>query len=195
MSKHRPVGERIRALQEKQQRHADRAATAAAELQRLHGRAQHTQRQREDRRKILVGALMYESIRRGTLTMAVLKAGLNDYLDKDWDRALFDLPARQGPDGQSTAGGGARLAGPAGLTKDKPRNPHDSQKEDTRRKILIGALIFDLIKNGEWEEAALLRQLDGYLGRERDRALFDLPARTQEAQQVGESDASEDRRQ
>ena len=148
---------------------------AAAELTRLRSRAQNTQRQREDRRKILVGALMYESIRRGTLTMAVLKAGLNDYLDRDQDRELFDLAARQGrADGQSMAGGGAQAADPAGLTKNKPRNPHDSQKEDTRRKILIGALIFDLIKNGEWEAAALLRQLDGYLGRERDRALFDL---------------------
>ena len=48
---------------------------------------------------------MYESIRRGTLTMAVLKAGLNDYLDRDQDRELFDLAARQGrADGQSMAG-------------------------------------------------------------------------------------------
>ena len=176
MGKHRPLAERIQALEAKQQRHADRAAIAAAELQRLRGRAQHTQRQREDRRKILVGALMYERIRRGKLTMAVLKAGLNDYLDKDWDRALFDLPARQGPDGQSTAGGGTQSADPAGRTKDKPRNPHDGQKEDTRRKILIGALIFDLIKQGDWNEAALLRQLDGFLSKARDRALFDLPA-------------------
>ena len=177
MGKHRPLEERIQALEAKQQRHADRAALAAAELQRLRGRAQNTQRQREDRRKILVGALMYDSIRRGKLTMAVLKAGLNDYLDKDRDRDLFDLPARQGrADGQSTAGGGTQAADPARRTKDKPRNPHDGQKEDTRRKILIGALIFELIKQGDWNEAALLRQLDGFLSKARDRALFDLPA-------------------
>ena len=49
--------------------------------------------------------------------------------------------------------------------------------EDTRRKILIGALFLDKIERGEWSRDKLIPLLDAYLTREDDRALFDLPPR------------------
>lgn len=47
------------------------------------------------------------------------------------------------------------------------------RKRDTRRKILIGAYYFDKAKREESFES-LVAQLDGYLKRDTDRALFGL---------------------
>lgn len=47
--------------------------------------------------------------------------------------------------------------------------------EDTRRKILVGALIMQQVENGEVDRNELMALLDGYLTRNDDRALFDLP--------------------
>lgn len=48
------------------------------------------------------------------------------------------------------------------------------RKKDTRRKILIGAFYWDkLIKDQGLD--ALKKELDSYLTRNSDRALFDLP--------------------
>lgn len=48
------------------------------------------------------------------------------------------------------------------------------RKQETRRKILIGAYYWDAVKkNGEME--LLKQQLDGYLTRDSDRTLFELP--------------------
>ena len=48
------------------------------------------------------------------------------------------------------------------------------RKKDTRRKILIGAYILDkTTKNGTFNQ--IVTELDTYLTRSADRALFDLP--------------------
>lgn len=52
---------------------------------------------------------------------------------------------------------------------------NEKRKEDTRRKVLIGAAILAKIEAGEWSRDKLTRLLDGYLKRDDDRALFDLP--------------------
>ncbi len=59
----------------------------------------------------------------------------------------------------------------------KERNKHSQQKrkEDTRRKILLGALMINMMKSGELNEKKIIKKLDGFLTRDIDRKLFDLP--------------------
>lgn len=47
---------------------------------------------------------------------------------------------------------------------------------DTRRKVLAGALVLDMMERDEQTRAKFLDRLDKYLTRADDRALFDLPA-------------------
>lgn len=51
-----------------------------------------------------------------------------------------------------------------------------ARKEDTRRKILIGALVLARIQQGRLSEGELRGWLDQALTRSDDRALFGLPA-------------------
>ena len=53
-----------------------------------------------------------------------------------------------------------------------------SRKADTRRKILVGAVVMAKIDQGELNKAQLHRWLDEALTRPDDRALFDLTARS-----------------
>jgi len=48
-------------------------------------------------------------------------------------------------------------------------------KRDTRRKILVGAVILAKVERGEYPRDKLLALLDASLTRPDDRALFDLP--------------------
>jgi len=52
---------------------------------------------------------------------------------------------------------------------------NEKRKRETRQKVLIGAAILAKIEAGEWSRENLSRLLDGYLTRDDDRALFDLP--------------------
>jgi hypothetical protein len=52
-----------------------------------------------------------------------------------------------------------------------------ARKADTRRKILVGAIVLAKIDQGEFDQAKLHGWLDVALTRPDDRALFDLPAR------------------
>jgi hypothetical protein len=52
-----------------------------------------------------------------------------------------------------------------------------SRKEDTRRKILVGAIMFARVEQGRLSEAELRGWMDEALTRPDDRALFDLAAR------------------
>lgn len=56
------------------------------------------------------------------------------------------------------------------------RERREAAKLETRKKILIGALILERVKRGEMSEAALKDWLDGFLKRDYDRAVFGLPA-------------------
>ncbi|MDJ0634778.1 MAG: mobilization protein [Xenococcaceae cyanobacterium MO_188.B29] len=62
----------------------------------------------------------------------------------------------------------------------KERNKLSSQqrKEDTRRKILLGALMMDLMKKGELDEKKIRKRLDGFLNKDIDRKLFGLPIKS-----------------
>lgn len=51
-----------------------------------------------------------------------------------------------------------------------------ARKEDTRRKILIGAIVMARIEQGRFQEADLRAWLDEALTRPDDRSLFELPA-------------------
>ena len=60
----------------------------------------------------------------------------------------------------------------------KERNKHTQQqrKEDTRRKILLGALMIEMMKKGELDEKKVLKRLSGFLTKDIDRKLFNLPS-------------------
>ncbi|MGC9164080.1 MAG: hypothetical protein ACP5F9_11115, partial [Thiomonas sp.] len=49
------------------------------------------------------------------------------------------------------------------------------RREDTRRKVLVGACVLRSIESGEWPQEKLQELLDKSLSRNDDRALFDLP--------------------
>ena len=49
-----------------------------------------------------------------------------------------------------------------------------SRRADTRRKILVGAVVLGQIERGEWDEAILQQWLARALSRAEDRALFGL---------------------
>jgi hypothetical protein len=49
-----------------------------------------------------------------------------------------------------------------------------TRKEDTRRKILVGAVVLAKIERGEFSDSQLRDWLDEALTRADDRALFDL---------------------
>ena len=61
----------------------------------------------------------------------------------------------------------------------KERNKHSQQKrkEDTRRKILLGTLMMELMKKGELDEKKIRKRLDYFLTLEMERKLFDLPVK------------------
>lgn len=51
-----------------------------------------------------------------------------------------------------------------------------ARSEDTRRKILAGAMVLDMMEKDEESRHRLTARLDQYLTRPDDRALFSLPA-------------------
>ena len=79
--------ERKRKLKEKQ-------ARIKAELQRLEARERETERKRDTRRKILLGAMVLDRIARGEVPETVVKADMDRFLERPQERALFDLPPR-----------------------------------------------------------------------------------------------------
>ena len=48
------------------------------------------------------------------------------------------------------------------------------RRQDTRRKVLVGAIILARVERGEWPEDKLHALLDSHLTRADDRALFGL---------------------
>jgi hypothetical protein len=52
------------------------------------------------------------------------------------------------------------------------------RRDDTRRKILVGACVLTRLQRGDLTQAQLLAMLDPFLTRPDDRALFGLPALT-----------------
>ena len=61
----------------------------------------------------------------------------------------------------------------------RERNKQNKQKrqDDTRRKILLGSLMIEMMKKGELEEKKIMKRLDGFLSRDTDRKLFNFPVK------------------
>ena len=79
--------ERIRQLEERRVR-------INAEIQRVRSRESQEERKRETRRLILMGAMLRDRIARKDLSEKLFKADMDRFLERDQDRALFDLPPR-----------------------------------------------------------------------------------------------------
>ena len=62
----------------------------------------------------------------------------------------------------------------AQIRQEKNKLDQQERKLDTRRKILLGSLMMDMMKKGELDEKKILKRLDGFLTKEIDRKLFDL---------------------
>lgn len=62
------------------------------------------------------------------------------------------------------------------LEQELAKSQNKSRKEDTRRKILIGAMILGKMQNNPQLERQILSDLDDFLARENDRKLFNLDA-------------------
>jgi large subunit ribosomal protein L7/L12 len=65
----------------------------------------------------------------------------------------------------------------AQIQKVKSKEASIKRKSDTRRKILLGALMMEMMERGELDRNKILKRLDGFLIRDIDRSLFDLPPR------------------
>lgn len=60
------------------------------------------------------------------------------------------------------------------IKRETQKQKERERKDDTRRKILIGAMILDGMKNSAEYEQKILKNLDQYLTQEKDRKLFKL---------------------
>ena len=63
-----------------------------------------------------------------------------------------------------------------------------ARRDDTRRKVLVGAIVLARIERGELAREALQAWLDDALSRPEDRALFDLPALPAPASEASSGD-------
>ena len=79
--------DRMRKLEEQR-------ARINAEIQRVRSRESQEERKRETRRKILAGAMVLDRVARKDLSEKLFKADMDRFLERDQDRALFDLPPR-----------------------------------------------------------------------------------------------------
>ena len=62
----------------------------------------------------------------------------------------------------------------AEIARVRAREQQQARKDDTRRKILVGSMLLQLVEDGEWPKDKLRARLDSYLVRDDDRALFEL---------------------
>lgn len=65
----------------------------------------------------------------------------------------------------------------AEIQRIKARQRHNRRKRETRRKILAGAMVLDRVARGALPEQLFLRDMDEFLERPHERALFELPPR------------------
>ena len=65
----------------------------------------------------------------------------------------------------------------ARLLRLKVRKIQEQRKRQTKRKILIGAMVLDRIERGKVSEKLIWADMDQFLTRPHERALFGLPPR------------------
>ena len=56
----------------------------------------------------------------------------------------------------------------------KAQESTEKRKEDTRKKILLGAMVMHLIETGYWPKDEIYEQLDKFLDKPIERQLFGL---------------------
>ena len=78
-------------LQEAQRR---QRTTLTRQIRRAQARLSAADRKRRTRRLILIGSYVDSVSQADPETMTRLMKGLDEFLERDQDRALFDLPAR-----------------------------------------------------------------------------------------------------
>ena len=79
--------DRMRKLEEQR-------ARINAEIQRVRSRESQEERKRETRRKILAGAMVLDRVAQGDLSEKLFKADMDRFLEREQDRALFELPPK-----------------------------------------------------------------------------------------------------
>lgn len=73
----------------------------------------------------------------------------------------------------------------AEMARIKAQASEQARKEDTRKKIVVGGMIFALVRGGELSEEWLRERLDKMLTNPNDRKLFDLPPMGDNVRQMG----------
>jgi len=72
----------------------------------------------------------------------------------------------------------------ASITQAKRREQakilNQRRKDETRKKILIGAAVQQLVEQGRWENVQVQRMMSSFLDKDQDRVLFDLPGKKTE---------------
>lgn len=59
------------------------------------------------------------------------------------------------------------------------------RQQETRRKILVGAMVLEMMERDENMHQRFMERLDGYLARPHDRALFGLPEKAEKGPAEG----------
>ena len=73
----------------------------------------------------------------------------------------------------------------ARIKQAKAKISTQKRKEETRKKILLGALMMEMIDQGELSQEQIWNRLDSFLTREIDRKLFELtPWQKEENEQI-----------
>lgn len=70
----------------------------------------------------------------------------------------------------------------------RTKRRREKLQADARRKTIIGAMVLDHVQDNPHERDRLMTRLDGYLKDTKDRALFDLPPRTEAPAAVAAAD-------
>ena len=65
----------------------------------------------------------------------------------------------------------------AEIQRVRSRESQEERKRETRRKILAGAMVLDRVARKELAEKLFKADMDRFLERDQDRALFGLPPR------------------
>ena len=66
----------------------------------------------------------------------------------------------------------------AEIQRVRSRESLEERKRETRRKILAGAMVLDRVARKDLSEKLFKADMDRFLEREQDRALFGLPKRS-----------------
>ena len=157
------LAERIEKMTERR----DEAYAAANDrIARAKARLRKKRRSDDTRRKVLVGAMHLDGIKRGKYSHEATLRDLAVFLIRPVDRELFGLPAPQPDDGAVEQV--IKAAGVALLRK-------GDRAQDTRRKILIGAMLLQKVSRNVIPKSLMRIMMDRFLTSQVDRSLFDLP--------------------